>query len=191
LHLEPVKFLLISDPKTMTPDQMRVANANAALVGHWLERNKQTDRGVDMSVAALRECYIALRDSGMLDFTYGQAPANRPKPQLIDNYGRVIPDKMQARRDRAAELAREAQQPRKSLESEARAAAMRGLSNQKLESIRAQVQAYRARTHSQTARAKEAMEQAISNMLNSGRRDLGDIQELETEIRRIGERFWD
>jgi hypothetical protein len=187
-YIEPTKFFLLSDPKTMTVEQIETAQVNGNLFNHWLVKNKSTEAGVDFSVQSIKEAYVALRNAGLIHFEV--APNIRKTSQLTDAYGRPIRDLRQERKDAAERAAEEAKQPRKTIESAAKDAMQRAEANKRLEQLRDTIASYRASSHSKSAAARAEMTEALNKVLK-GNRSIYDVIMLETEVRAIGKKYWD
>jgi hypothetical protein len=186
-YIEPTKFFLLSDPKTMKVEQIETAQVNGNLFNHWLVKNKSTEAGVDFSVQSIKEAYVALRNAGLIHFEV--APNIRKTSQLTDDYGRPIRDLRQEKKDAAERARQDAQQPRKTIEQEQLSAQKRVDTNRGIEKLRTDIQSARAKTHSATINMREEMTKALDHMMQNDR-NLGGVLQCQTEFRRIVDKYW-
>lgn len=189
-YIKPTKFLLMPDPRTQTPEQLNVATANSAAFNYWLSRNRTNAEGLtDFSVDAIVACHKALRDAGMIDFTFGTAPVVHKANNLVDSYGRPIRD---LRAESAAQKQREAEEaaaPRRSVEQEIKDTEMRIAVNKGIEHLQNEASSFRGKHHADTYRGRKEMNDVIERV-KSGGRHLLDISNAADELRRIADRYW-
>ena len=152
---------------------------------------RSTEAGVDFSVAAIKEAYIALRNASMIDFTYGTPPVLHKKSQVFtDDRGRIVRDLRTERAEKAAREAGEAAAPRKTFEGELKKAETRAQVNRTIEETRAQIASFRGPSHSKTYQVREAAQKILDAAIQNDR-TLGGIATAASDIKLLFNKAWD
>lgn len=189
-YVQPTSFLLVPDPRTMTPEQLNVATANSAAFDYWLSRNKNTEQGIDYSIQSIKECYKALRDAGMIDFSFGTAPILHKKSHTFtDDRGRVVRDLRREKQEQAQRDADEAAQPRKTLAGEIDRLERVAETNRMIENARDTINSWRGKYHSDTFRFREEATKVLNEAIESDR-TIGGIASAMSKIKALSHKHY-
>ena len=166
--------------------------SNINMLGAYL-RARHIDPATGVFDVSFGNCWAAIK--ALKDaLVWKVAPRKSSQSQVFQDprSGKVIRDLRRERQERAEQEAREEKERAentKSMADKQREAELRVQANKGIENLRFEVESFRGKSHSATAKAKAEMNTVIDNLIK-GRRHLYDVMMAQDEIKKIGDKYW-
>jgi hypothetical protein len=162
---------------------------NIYMFGGYMRSHYMTNNVLDLSFGHCWAAIKTLKDS----LIWVVAPHQSAQAMVTqdERSGKVIRDLRRERIEHQEQEARDARERSKkpSMHEQAADAAQRVAVNQKIETLRNEIQSVRGRTHGQTFRIREELTKALEHTIKNKRTLIG-VSECEDEFRRIIDKFY-